>query len=638
MGGQDVATSPPIANLSTASHQITAAYTSGDANFIPSPTSTPQTQVVNKANTTTTVASSLSPTVFGQPVTFTATVSVVGPGSTAVAYPSGTVTFYDNGTAIGTGTLGVVNGQDQATFTTSNLSVATHPITAAYTSGDGNFLASPASASISQVVNKDGTTTVAGASPGFANVGQSVTFTATVTANAPGAGTPTGTVDYYDTTTSTDLTPGGVTFSGGAASFSTTSLVAGSHIITATYSGDGNFLTSMGTTGTVTIGQTIFVLDPSAGGALSLSGNASISVAGGIYVDSSSSSALSASGNASVKGSVIDVHGKVQKSGNASFSPTPVAGAAVVSDPLEALSQPSTSGLSNQGSVSLSGNASKTIPQGIYTSISVSGNASLTLGGGTYIIEGGGLSVSGNGSISGSGVLIVNAGSNYANGPGGAYGSISLSGNGSYKLTPMTTGTYAGIVIFQTRDNSKAMTISGNASGMTGTIYAPAAQLSESGNAALNAALIVDTLSISGNGVENTITLDSPTGTVAYTPAQIRSAYGISSLSLDGTGQTIAIVDAYDDPAIFQALDAFDQQFGLTASGPTLYTQYGPASSFLTVLNQFGQATSLPSTDPNGPGVANWELEEALDVEWVHAIAPGRRSSWSRRIASRSPT
>ena len=88
----------------------------------------------------------------------------------------------------------------------------------------------------------------------------------------------------------------------------------------------------------------------------------------------------------------------------------------------------------------------------------------------------------------------------------------------------------------------------------------------------LNAAMIVDTLTISGNGVANTVTLSSPTGTVAYTPAQIRAAYGINTLSLDGTGQTIAIVDAYDDPSIYQALDAFDSQFGLTASGPTLYS------------------------------------------------------------------
>jgi uncharacterized repeat protein (TIGR01451 family) len=110
---------------------------------------------------------------------------------------------------------------------------------------------------------------------------------------------------------------------------------------------------------------------------------------------------------------------------------------------------------------------------------------------------------------------------------------------------------------------------------------------------------------------------------LAYTPAQIRTAYGINNLSLDGSGQTVAIVDAYDDPAIAQSLDIYDNQFGLTSSGPTLYQQYGPASSFLTVLNQNGQMSSLPATDPNGPGTSNWEVEEALDVEWVHAMAPG---------------
>jgi subtilase family serine protease len=218
--------------------------------------------------------------------------------------------------------------------------------------------------------------------------------------------------------------------------------------------------------------------------------------------------------------------------------------------------------------------------------------------------------------------MIFNAGSKYPS-AGGTYGGITLSGNGSFNLSPPTTGTYAGIVIFQSRDNNTALTLSGNASGMTGTVYAPAAQLAESGNAQLNAAGIVDTMTISGNGVSNTVALSSPAGTVAYTPAQIRSAYGISSLGLDGTDQTIAIVDAYDDPDIDQALDTFDSQFGLTASGPTMYQQYGPASSFLTVLNQYGQATSLPSTDPDGPGTNNWEVEESLDVEWAHAIAPG---------------
>ena len=199
---------------------------------------------------------------------------------------------------------------------------------------------------------------------------------------------------------------------------------------------------------------------------------------------------------------MIDVHGGVQKSGSPSFSPAPVTGAAVVADPLASLPLPSTSGLTNYGAENLSGNSSATIKPGIYSSISVSGSATLTMSSGTYIIEGGGFSVSGAGSVTGSGVTIVNAGSDYPS-AGGTYGSISLSGSGTYKLTPPTTGTYAGIVIFQTRDNTKAMTVSGAASGMTGTIYASAAALTISGSGQLNAALDVDTLTLSGAAVAN---------------------------------------------------------------------------------------------------------------------------------------
>ncbi len=357
-----------IATLSTASHSITAAYTSGDTNFIPSPASTAVTQVVNKANTSATVASSVSPSVFGQSVTFTATVSVVSPGSTAVASPTGTVTFYDNGTSIGTGTLSVVSGQDEATFTTSSLSTATHPITAAYTSGDGNFNASSASTSISQVVNKDSTTTAAGASPGFANVGQTVTFTATVTANAPGSGTPTGTVDFFDTTHQhrPDARRRGAVV--GHGHFATTSLAAGSHTIKATYSGDGNFLTSIGTTGTVTIGQSIFVLDPTAGGALSLSGQREHQHRGRRLrrfqlVDVPCRPA--ATPRSRPPSSTCTAASR--RAATPASAPRRSPGAAVVADPLASLPQPSTSGLTNYGSESLSGNSSATIKPGIYS-------------------------------------------------------------------------------------------------------------------------------------------------------------------------------------------------------------------------------------------------------------------------------
>src|SRR5205814_1658624 len=97
--------------------------------------------------------------------------------------------------------------------------------------------------------------------------------------------------------------------------------------------------------------------------------------------------------------------------------------------------------------------------------------------------------------------------------------------------------------------------------------------------------------------------------------------YGIDNLSLDGTGQTIAILGLYNNPDLLNDLDTFDQAFGTTSSGPTLYQQYGPASSFLTIYNQNGKTSPLPGPDPAG----TTESEEVLDVEWAHAIAPGAR-------------
>jgi hypothetical protein len=179
----------------------------------------------------------------GQPVTFTAMVTC--PGFT----PTGTVTFKDGATTLGTGTL---NGAGTASFTTSSLTPGTHGITTAY-SGDANCSASTSPA-LTQVVNPAvaGTTLASSANP--STPGQPVTFTATVT--CPGF-TPTGTVTFNDgaTTPGTDTlngagtvtirasatTLGSGTLNGaGTASFTTSSLSTGTHSITAVYSGDAN--------------------------------------------------------------------------------------------------------------------------------------------------------------------------------------------------------------------------------------------------------------------------------------------------------------------------------------------------------------------------------------------------------------
>lgn len=100
--------------------------------------------VVSQAGTATTLSSSSANVPYGTSVTFTATVAVVAPGAGA---PTGTVTFWDGGTQLATAAL---NAAGQATFTTSNLTVATHTITAVY-SGDTNFVTST-SAALSQSV------------------------------------------------------------------------------------------------------------------------------------------------------------------------------------------------------------------------------------------------------------------------------------------------------------------------------------------------------------------------------------------------------------------------------------------------------------------------------------------------------
>jgi YVTN family beta-propeller protein len=189
-------------------------------------------------NTTTTVTSSVNPSAFGQQVSFTATVT---PTQSSALTPTGNVTFSDtyNGTTVSLGTVSLSSGI--VTFSTSSLmpSAAGHSITASY-SGDNNF-GSSTSVALTEVVNQAVTTTTLAASPNPSNLGQAVTLTATITVVAPGSPTPigpTGTVTFLDGTT----TLGTAALNGAAtATFSTSSLSAASHSITATYGGDANF-------------------------------------------------------------------------------------------------------------------------------------------------------------------------------------------------------------------------------------------------------------------------------------------------------------------------------------------------------------------------------------------------------------
>ena len=136
---------------------------------------------VMQASTATALTADVNPSVAGGTVTLTATVT--GPGT-----PTGTVTFLDGTTALGTGTL---NSDGVATFTTSTLTVGTHSIAAAY-GGDSNFTAST-SAAVTETVTPaaaTATTTALVSSAASASSGALVTFTATIKSGT--SGTPRG--------------------------------------------------------------------------------------------------------------------------------------------------------------------------------------------------------------------------------------------------------------------------------------------------------------------------------------------------------------------------------------------------------------------------------------------------------------
>ncbi len=223
-----------VATLSTSAltvagnpHNLTASYAGATA-FGASSSNT-VSQVVNKASTTTTVARTAgpNPSVFGQSLTFTATVTPVAPGG---GTRTGIVTFMDGAATIGTG---AVNASGVATLTTTTFAVGAHSITAVY-GGDGNFTSSTSSA-LSHTVNQAGTTTtITSDLPDPSVVGQPVTVNFTVVS---GGGTPTGNVTVTVNDASGNTCSGTVA----AGTCSLTLTAAGSKTLTATYASDTNF-------------------------------------------------------------------------------------------------------------------------------------------------------------------------------------------------------------------------------------------------------------------------------------------------------------------------------------------------------------------------------------------------------------
>jgi uncharacterized repeat protein (TIGR03803 family) len=211
--------------LPAGTSMISAVY-GGDSNLSGSK-SNPVKQVVERYATSTALVSSLNPSVYGQSLTWTATVT-----SSGLVAPTGNVQFTWGGYSLGEG---VLNANGVATLTRSNLNADGYPLVAVY-SGDANNAGS-ASAILNQVVQETTSAATLTSSANPSSAGELVTFTAKITSPT---NRPTGPVTFMAGKT----VLGTAQLKGGAAKFAISTLPAGTTAVTATYYGDSNIASS----------------------------------------------------------------------------------------------------------------------------------------------------------------------------------------------------------------------------------------------------------------------------------------------------------------------------------------------------------------------------------------------------------
>lgn len=241
-------------------------------------------------------------------------------------------------------------------------------------------------------------------------------------------------------------------------------------------------------------GNGLIVLSPSAQSALSLSGSSTVQCPD-VRVNSTAAKAVTGSGSAVIDTPSLKTCGECSFSGSAHCTSAAATVRTPLADPGASLQLPSTAGMTDRGTLSISGGTRSVTPGYFSGGIAVSGGANVTFKPGTYIL-GGGLNVSSS-SITGQGVCFVVLG-----------GRVNLSGGSSATLTPPTAGALAGVLIAQPPSNSGTLALSGS-SGMSlsGAIWAPGAKADLSGSSKVGAAgpqfgdvVVVNTVSLSGSG------------------------------------------------------------------------------------------------------------------------------------------
>ena len=228
-------------NANTNPYSVSAAFSSADSNYTGSLGAGSIT--INPAATLTLVSSSLNPSNYGDPVTFTAVVTNTSTGAT----PTGMLALTVDSSPV-PATVSSSGNMLTAIYSTAALTVtgSPHSVVATYTNSDGNFSGSGGSLSGEQTVNQATTGATISSSASSTVLGQAVTFTATIADTSSGStGTPTGIVNFYDGAALIGSATLNQAAESDQSSF-TTALLSDPvyHSISAVYKGDSNFSAS----------------------------------------------------------------------------------------------------------------------------------------------------------------------------------------------------------------------------------------------------------------------------------------------------------------------------------------------------------------------------------------------------------
>ncbi len=263
-------------------------------------------------------------------------------------------------------------------------------------------------------------------------------------------------------------------------------------------------------------GACIYALNPSESSAFVVNGNSNLTAQCGILDNSSDyKAALVTNGGGCLTAKYIGVVGNFKTNSSCPPAPTPVSGIAGFTDPLAYLQPPTVGACDYPSGFSTSG-GTQTIYPGVYCGgINISGGSTdVTFSPGTYIINGGGMSISGGANVHGNGVTF------YITGTSSSFKGVSITGGSNSALIAPTTGTYASILFFQDRSVGSGSSAAdsniagGSGTDIQGTLYFPTTNLTYAGSSvdSLYTILIADTVKITNTTIINDTYQTLPNG------------------------------------------------------------------------------------------------------------------------------